>query len=368
MPKYNSDKKNDEIQKLKLEILKQKNINSKLSSLLNISSIIISSLDIKQVLKSILEQTKILMECHISSVLLVDETKNQLYFEFLTNEEEKEILKDIRLKKGEGIAGSVWESKKSILVENASKDHRFSNKADQKLARQTKSLIATPLIVNGRVIGVMEAMNKITNSFFNESDLKIFETLANHAASAIYNAKLYEMAITDGMTKLFIHKYFQGRLVEEFKRAKRYNRNLSLIMIDLDHFKNFNDKYGHQLGDEVLIKTSQEIKENCRSSDIPSRYGGEEFAIILPETGTEASIAFAERIRQDIEKINIKYHKKNIHFTLSAGVSSLKTNNPDSTKDFIEMADIALYISKENGRNRVTFYKKKYYNCFKNKT
>ena len=138
-------------------------------------------------------------------------------------------------------------------------------------------------------------------------------------------------------------------------------------MIDLDHFKNFNDKYGHQLGDEVLIKTAKEIKENCRSSDIPSRYGGEEFAVILPETGVKASIAFAERIRQTIEKIKIKYHKKNIHFTLSAGVSTLKENSPISTKDFIKMADIALYMSKENGRNLVTFYKKKYNNCFKKK-
>src|SRR4030042_2327346 len=322
----NKKNKDNDIDSIKLELLNQKNVISKLLSLISISSIIISSLDIKQVLKSILEQTKILMSCNQSSVLLVDENTNQLYFEYLTNEEEKEVLKDIRLNKGEGIAGSVWEMGGSILVEDVSKDNRFSNKVDQKLSSKTESLIASPLIVNGNVIGVMEAMNKKDGLSFNEFDLKIFDTLANHASSAIYNARLYEMAITDGMTKLFIHKYFQGRIAEEFKRAERYNRDLSLIMIDLDHFKKINDKYGHQFGDEVLIKTANEIKANCRASDLPSRYGGEEFAIILPETNMKSSIALAERLRKKISKFNIKYSNETVNYTLSAGVSSIKEN------------------------------------------
>jgi len=356
--KINNKNKQNGYEKLKIELLNQKNVNSKLISLISISSIIISSLDIKQVLKSILEQTKILMTCKQSSVLLVDEKKQQLYFEYLAIEEEKEELKDIRLNKGEGIAGFVWEKRQSILVEDACKDRRFSNKADQKLSTKTKSLIASPLIVNGDVIGVMEAINKIDTSSFNDFDLQIFETLANHAASAIYNAKLYEMAITDGMTKLFIHRYFQNRLEEEFKRAERYKRDLSLIMIDLDHFKNFNDKYGHLLGDEVLIQTAEIIRNNCRASDIPSRYGGEEFAIILPETDMEDAITFAERIREKVEKLEIIYQDKIIHYTLSAGVSSYKNNKPEDAINLLGMADIALYVSKEKGRNRVTFFKK----------
>jgi diguanylate cyclase (GGDEF)-like protein len=354
----NKKNKDYDIDSIKLELSQQKNIISKLLSLIRISSIIISSLDIKQVLKSILEQSKILMDCHKSSVLLVDENTNQLYFEYLANEEEREILKDIRLNKGEGIAGSVWEMGKSILVEDASKDNRFSDKADQKLSSKTETLIASPLIVNGNVIGVMEAINKKNALSFNEFDLQIFETLANHASSAIYNARLYEMAITDGMTKLFIHKYFQGRLAEEFKRAERYKRDLSLIMIDLDHFKRLNDKYGHQFGDEVLIKTANEIKAKCRASDLPCRYGGEEFAIILPETNMKSSMALAERLRKNIAKLKLKYSNETVNYTLSAGVSSIKENKPVDVKDFIKMADRALYFSKQNGRNQVTAYNK----------
>lgn len=353
----NKKNKDSDINSIKLELSNQKNFNSKLLSLIRISSIIISSLDIKEVLKSILEQTKILMSCKKSSVLLVNENTNQLYFEYLANEEEREILKDIRLNKGEGIAGSVWEMGRSVLVEDAGKDNRFSNKADQKLSSKTESLIASPLIVNGNVIGVMEAMNKKDGLSFNEGDLQIFETLANHASLAIYNARLYEMAITDGMTKLFIHKYFQGRINEEFKRAERYNRDLSLIMIDLDHFKKINDKYGHLFGDEVLIKTANEIKANCRASDLPSRYGGEEFAIILPETDMKASLALAERLRKKISRFNLEYSNATVKYTLSAGVSSIKENKPADVKDFIEMADKALYNSKKNGRNQVMAYK-----------
>jgi diguanylate cyclase (GGDEF)-like protein len=331
-------------------------INSKLLSLIGVTSIIVSHLDINEVLKSILEQTKVLMECRQSSVLLVDPNTDQLYFAYLANKEEEEVLKNIRLNKGEGIAGAVWEKSKSILVEDAVKDARFSNKADKKLLNITKTLIASPLVVNGQAIGVMEATNKNDDAQFDKFDLQIFETLSNQAAIAIYNARLYEMAITDGMTKLFIHRYFQSRLTEEFNRSGRYNRNLSLVMFDIDHFKNFNDTYGHQLGDEVLVKTADEIKNSCRNSDIPARYGGEEFAIILPETDKKGAFTQAERIRKRIEESEIVHDGKIIKLTISAGVSSLIDNKPKNPAELIQMADKALYHSKENGRNRVSFY------------
>lgn len=331
-------------------------INSKLLSLIGVTSIIVSHLDINEVLKSILDQTKVLMECRQSSVLLVDPNTDQLYFAYLANKEEENVLKGIRLNKGEGIAGAVWENCKSILVEDAVKDARFSNKADKKLLNVTKTLIASPLVINGEAIGVMEAINKNNDAQFDKFDLQIFETLSKQAAIAIYNARLYEMAITDGMTKLFIHRYFQSRLTEEFNRARRYNRNLSLVMFDIDHFKNFNDTYGHQLGDEVLVKTAGEIKTSCRNSDIPARYGGEEFTVILPETDKKGSIALAERIRKKIEEAEIIHDGKMIKLTISAGVSSLIDNKPENPAELIQMADKALYHSKENGRNRVSFH------------
>jgi len=344
------------IEELNEELSNQANVISKLLSLIGVTSIIASSLNKKEVLKSILDQTKVLMECKHSSVLLIDPKTNKLYFEVLSNEEHMDVLREIRLEKGEGIAGTVWKEGKPLLIKNAAKDSRFSNKVDQKLENVTKSLIAVPLIVNEKVIGVMEAINKIDDTFFTNFDLEIFKTLSTQAAIAIQNAQLYELAITDGMTKLFIHRYFQRRLQEEFQRAERYNRDLSLIMFDIDHFKNFNDKYGHQLGDEVLIKTANVIKENSRSSDLPARYGGEEFSVILPETTKEGTLIQAERIRKIIEETGIDFKGKKLKLTISAGVSSYLENKPKDVNEFVKMADSALYYSKENGRNKVSFF------------
>jgi len=326
------DKKEKIIEDLNKEIVNQANVISKLLSLIGVTSIIASSLDKKEVLKSILDQTKILMECRFSSVLLVDPKTNKLYFEVLSKEG------------------------KPLLIENACNDSRFSNKVDQKLENVTKSLIAVPLVVNDKVIGVMEAINKTDETFFNNFDLEIFTTLSIQAAIAIQNAQLYELAITDGMTKLFIHRYFMRRLTEEYKRAVRYNRDLSLIMFDIDHFKNFNDKYGHQIGDEVLIKTADIIRDNCRGSDLPARYGGEEFAIILPETDKKGTMSQAERIRKIIEKTEINFEEKKLKLTISAGVATYLEHKPKSVTEIIKMADSALYHSKENGRNQVSFF------------
>lgn len=357
------EKKDDIIKNQKKQIRETRSqlkslskINSKLLSLIGITSIIASSLDKKKVLKSILDQTKVLMECTGSSVLLVDAETNQLYFEVLSNEEDMEALSEIRLEKGEGIAGKVWETGESLLIEDARKDERFSYKVDQKLEIKTKSLIAVPLIVNENVIGVMEAINKTDNSSFTDFDLEIFKTLSIQAAIAIDNANLYEMAITDGMTKMFIHRYFKRRIKEEFIRTLRYNRDLALIMFDIDHFKKFNDTYGHQLGDEVLIKTANIIMSSCRAADIPARYGGEEFVIILPETDKIGGMDLAERIRKKIMETNITFQDELISITISAGVSSIKSNSPQSPEELIEMSDKALYFSKENGRNRVSLF------------
>ncbi len=146
---------------LKKKIRKYKDIIEKLKTLIEVNSVIASSLNMKKTLKSILDQTKYLMKCSKSSILLIDPETNKLKFEVLTNEEDKELLSDIRLSMGEGIAGTVWENGQSILIKDATKDIRFSKKADEKTKDTTKSLLAVPLVMNGEIIGVMEAINKI---------------------------------------------------------------------------------------------------------------------------------------------------------------------------------------------------------------
>ncbi|MBN2547074.1 MAG: sensor domain-containing diguanylate cyclase [Spirochaetes bacterium] len=336
----------------------QENYILQLKSIINVSSLIISSLAKKDVLGSILEQTKKIMECLDSSILLIDFETNKLYFEALSNDKDIEALSDIRLNIGEGIAGHVWKTGKSLIIKDVSNDRRFCNKVDNKLKNITRSIIAVPLIVNNRIIGVMEAINKKSNNTFNKYDLEIFQLLSTYAAIAIENAILYEMAITDGLTRLYVKSYFITRLIEEMNRSKRQNYNLALIMFDIDHFKIFNDTYGHQAGDIVLKNTSKAIIKNARKSDIPARYGGEEFIVLLTDTNKEGGMLFAERVREIVKSVKIKKHKKNISVTISAGVASLKENEPKDHIEFIEMADQALYYSKRNGRDQVNFFKK----------
>lgn len=330
----------------------------KLNMLIDVNHVIASSLDKKKVLKTILDQTLKLMNCMKASLLLVDPSTNQLHFEIISDENDLQHLKDVRLNMGEGIAGSVWENGKPLLIEDARQDVRFSDKADSKSDFITTSVMAVPLISNGKIIGVMEAINKQDSSFFNKFDLELFQNLSVQAAVAIDNANLYELAIYDGKTRLFIHRYFMQRLADEFRRTERYGGKISIIMFDIDHFKKVNDTYGHQTGDEVLIHVAREIKTACRISDIPSRFGGEEFAVLLTETSSEGALVFAEKIRKSVEEMIFASEEIKFRITISGGIVTFPEISAASDLELLNYADKALYQSKENGRNRMTIYKK----------
>ncbi|QOL25718.1 diguanylate cyclase [Thalassotalea sp. LPB0316] len=159
----------------------------------------------------------------------------------------------------------------------------------------------------------------------------------------------------DGLTQIFNRKHWEECLGQEFSRARRYDADLALIMFDLDHFKRLNDTYGHQCGDTVLIETSKSIDELIRISDTFGRYGGEEFAVILPETGVVGALDVAEKIRQRIEDISILYKDTPINITASIGIATL-CDEDYRYEDLISKADQALYQAKDNGRNQVSVY------------
>ncbi len=178
-------------------------------------------------------------------------------------------------------------------------------------------------------------------------------SLATQLAIIIDKARLHELAIIDGLTQLYIHRYFQIRMDEEILRSKRYGYQFSLIMFDIDHFKNFNDTYGHQQGDIVLMEVAKLVKQNVRANiDIPARYGGEEFAIILPGQNASNATIFAERLRKLVDEKEFPGQEKPLHVTISLGVGSYPV---DSTvkNQLIHLTDQALYYAKEHGRNQV---------------
>ena len=207
----------------------------------------------------------------------------------------------------------------------------------------------------GEINGIIILGDRINDELFIESEIEYILNIASLAGIAINNARLYEMATTDMMTKLKIHHYFQTILIEEINRSTKYDRPLSLIMADIDHFKQFNDKYGHVAGDEVLKNVASVFKENIRLIDIGARYGGEEFAVILPKTDINEAIIVAERIRSSIESSSLRFNEEVLNVTISVGVAQFDPAIDNTKQSFIERADRALYISKEEGRNRVSF-------------
>ncbi len=350
---YGKKKRERESERLRIAELEEK--NRQLRILVEINTYIANSLEKEEVLKRILNRTKVLLKCESSSILLVDRDLKRLNFAVLSEDEEGEVLKDTSLRMGEGIAGTVWQNGIPIIIKDAQSDPRFSNRADMMARTVTRTIIAVPLTVNGEIIGVIEGINKISGTF-DLFDMQILQFISTQSAIAINNADLYDSAIRDGMTKLFIAKYFRERLYEEWSRSLRNSHDLSLVMFDIDHFKSINDTYGHQAGDRIIKEFGRLLIDKCRSIDIACRYGGEEFAVFLPETDREAALAFAERIRAIVATMRIDHQESTIRMSVSGGVASLRDGHAKDPGELIEGADIAMYAAKNGGRNRITGY------------
>ncbi len=348
-------KKSEDLKDIReqVSVLEQK--NKQLQTLIEINTYIANSLEKEEVLKRILNQTKILLNCESSSILLVDRGMKQLNFAVLSKDEEGDILKNASLRMGEGIAGTVWQNGIPILINDAQNDPRFSDRADKMVKTTTRSIIAVPLTVNGEIIGVIEAINKIDGGF-SVFDIQVLQFVSTQSAIAINNADLYNKAIRDGMTKLYIGKYFRERLQEEWNRTSRKNHNLSVVIFDIDNFKGINDTYGHQAGDRAIKEVATVLLNNCRNIDIPCRYGGEEYTVILPETGRAEAMIFAERIRSIVESLRLEYDDVTIRFSISGGLATIPELEANDPSDLIEMADLALYHSKKSGRNKISFF------------
>jgi len=180
----------------------------------------------------------------------------------------------------------------------------------------------------------------------------IFKFLSGSNIENAYHEEIYRLTTIDGLTQIYNKRYFLETIEREMGRAQRYRRDLSLIMFDIDHFKKINDTYGHLAGDYVLKQLAAVIKSRIRREDILSRYGGEEFSIILPEIDTYNAMQFAEKIRRLTEKSVFRFEDTEIPVTISIGVTSLTPDTTDPT-EFVKHADEKLYEAKEQGRNRV---------------
>lgn len=204
---------------------------------------------------------------------------------------------------------------------------------------------------NSTIIPLVDTKNEVAHICLIIYD--VTDTAVNKLAQQQANKQLQNLSRTDHLTGLFNRGYWELRLIQEFKRYDRYEQPSSLIMLDIDHFKKINDKYGHTIGDEAIRGVSRVIKEQVRDLDIAGRYGGEEFGIVLTNTNGDGACVFAERLRRAIEQLTIYTEGHEIKFTVSLGVAELADKIHDH-RNWIEKADQALYKSKESGRNRCT--------------
>ena len=222
--------------------------------------------------------------------------------------------------------------------------------------RQKKSIDMIPLVVENKIIAVLLCED------LNEDERDNFLILSSQLAMELKKANLYEnverLSIKDGLTDIYLRRYFMDRLIEEAKRAKRQNLTFAILMLDIDNFKHCNDTYGHMVGDVVLKEVAATIKENVREIDLAARYGGEEFVILLPDTNEVDAVGVAERIRRSIEGRKVVAYDETVRVKISIGITIYPVHS-EGISDLINKADQALYFSKQKGRNLITVYNKK---------
>lgn len=327
-----------------------------LTSIYKIGKILTSTLNTQELLKLVMEKVGELLSAKNWSLMLLDEEKQELYFQIVVGESSDKI-KGLRIKANQGIAGWVANHREAVLIKDVSKDRRFSTDIDNISGFQTHSIICTPLICRDKVLGVIELVNKKIGEEFDEEDLEILKHLSDYIAIAIDNArnfeKIEELTIKDDLTCLYNTRFFHEMLEREIKRSQRKRRELSLIFMDMDHFKEVNDTHGHLCGSKLLKEVADIIIESVRNIDIPIRYGGDEFVIILPETNKEHAHNVAERILKNIRNfIFLKDEGLNLKLTASIGFATFPDDARDKT-ELIKKADNAMYQVKNSTRNNV---------------
>ncbi len=315
-----------------------------------------STLQLDQVLKTVMEKVQELLAPDTWSLLLVDEKTNELYFQIATGEAASK-LKDVRLKMGQGIAGWVAQSGVASIVPDVSKDPRFSGQVDAMTKMRTHSIICVPIRGKERVLGVIEIINYVGKREFDQEDMALLQAMADYSAIALENAihvqRIHELTITDDCTDLYNVRHLNFVLDTEIYRSNRYQYEFSLIFIDLDHFKDVNDTHGHLVGSKLLREMAELIRGSLRLIDYAFRYGGDEFVILLPQTGKESANVVARRLHERVnEKKFMAEEGLNLHLTASIGLATYPVD-ATTKAEMIRLADEAMYLVKNTSRNNI---------------
>ncbi|EQA82589.1 sensor domain-containing diguanylate cyclase [Leptospira alstonii] len=312
----------------------------------SIGKIITSSLEQQEVLDAVMEEVRLFFSPENWSLMRYDENSGELFF-LIAEGIELNRIRNIRLKSGEGIAGSVAQSKSPIFAEDARNDSRFSRRVDEKTGFETKTIIAVPMIFRGQIYGVIELVNRFDGSSFSPEDLVILQTIADFTAISLANSNQYEetkvLAFRDALTGVF-NRNKLNHLRNEWS-GRRMDDHLALVaLLDLNDFKMINDTYGHKTGDQVLCHFANVLRYVVRGTDKIFRIGGDEFLVLVQHENREKIVQTENRF-QEAMSILLRKCKTNdppFNFTWGTSVGSLQ-----KLDELIHEADLSMYASKE---------------------
>ena len=253
---------------------------------------------------------------------------------------------------GDGLASWIVREKRGLRIDDTPKEADALPFRPHMIDGAIRSVIAVPLLVDGRVVGVLSVQSRRARAY-DDHQLSVLSTIAQQAAVAVENARHYTLATVDSLTGVSLREYFFKRLEAEHARARRYAGAFSVLMLDVDGFKQINDRQGHLAGDRYLRALGAALRSLLRSADLACRYGGDEFCILLPETDLAGAHPIAERIRQAVAHLVVETDGSAIRTTLSIGIASFPEHDAGELKALLLRADQALYQAKRAGRDRV---------------
>lgn len=320
----------------------------------------INCLDIGRIADACVKNIPNLVGVRFASLYVLDETNNILHL--LKHNHPFLINKIVSLNQNPpSLMTMAVRSKELILVRNIDTHKRpIIRKSQRTFAEnyKTNNCAIVPLICQDRVVGVLNLADKMHGDSFDREDIALIELFGQLVGASIGNIKLFEktqrQATTDGLTTLVNHKTFYEILEKELWRSRRYGGQISLIMVDIDNLKKINDAYGHRAGDKVIREISRRIKECIRQIDTAARYGGDEFAVILPNTSLNDAVVVAERMVDTVARCSISWKKDQIPVSISVGLGQYDADtNPE---DITSRSDQALYTAKQAGKNTVRIF------------